>query len=269
MKKLLLIIAPVLVIAFSLTSCDKEPTTTVPTIDTPDVVDTPDNNNGPAPITPTTADGIWGTLVALKMEYSYSSPQIPFPVTTMSELGVAAFYDDDNGKANLVDAGKVMVNSYELEKQTNNSYTLTATTGLTPSSLDLGSSVKWEVAGGSGIPMINYSHTGSFPAYTGTIPSEISKSGGLEIELGSKVTGADSVYIVIVTSKETIIKRYGASPGPSKANIEASELSSLPNVDDNTAYLEVVPFTYKLNTVNGKRFAFVKETAVVSSVNIK
>lgn len=267
MKQLVKILVPVLAITLSVTSCDKEPTTTVPTIDT-STVDTPSSAT-PTPITPSTGNGIWGVMVALKMKYSYSNPQIPFPVETTSELGVASFYDNDNGSGNMVDAGKVSINSNELEKQSNHSYTLTATTGMTPSSLSLGSSVKWEVAGGNGIPAISYTHSGSFPAYSGTVPSEINKSNGLEIDLGSKVSGADSVYVVIVTSGQTIIKRYNASPAPSKATITASELSSLPTVDDNTAYLEVVPFTYKLNTTNGKRFAYIKETAVLSSVNIK
>lgn len=266
MKKLFNLFIPALAITFSVTSCDKDPVTTVPTIDTPKTTPT---GAAPTPVTPQTGDGIWGAMIALKMQFSYSNPQIPMPVTTESQLGVASFYDSDNGKGTLVDAGTVAVNGYDLEKQTNNSYMENATTGLTPSTLDLGSTVKWEVAGGNGIPVINYSHSGGFPEYSGTLPTTITKANGLEIDLGSKVSGADSVYVVIVASSKQIIKAYGANPAPAKATISSSDLSGLPNVDDNTAYLEVVPFTYDITTISSKRFAFIKETAVVTGVNIK
>lgn len=266
MRKLLQIIVPAAAIMISVTSCDKTPTTTVPTIDTPDTTTPP--TTGPTPVTPQTGSGFWGAMIALKMKYSFTNPQLPMPVTTESQIGIASFYDNNNGSGNLVDAGTVAVNSNNLEKQSNNSYTLTATTGLTPSTLNLGSSVKWDVSGGNGIPVISYSHTGTFPDYSGTLPTSISKSSAFEIDLGSKVTGADSVYVVIVTSSKTIIKAFGGNPAPAKATISASDLSGLPTVSDNTAYLEIVPFTYTTSATSGKDFVYIKETAIVSSVNI-
>lgn len=265
MNKFTKIMIPVVAIALGFTSCDKTPTTTTPT----PTIDTPQTNAGPTPVTPNVGNGIWGVMVALEMRYSFNNPQLPVPVTTTSDIGVATFYDSDNGSGNIVDAGKVSVNSNDLEKQTNNSYTLTATTGLTPSSLNLGSNVQWDVAGGSGIPSINYSHSGTFPAFQGSIPTEVNRSAGFEIDLGSDVVGADSVYVVIVTSSKTITKAYTANPAPNKIKIDASELSSLPAIDDNTAYIEVLPFTYKIETLNSKRFVFIKEQAVVVSANIK
>lgn len=266
MNSLTKLMIPVLAIGIGFASCDKGSTTTVPTT----TVDTPKQTTAtPTPVTPNVGSGIWGAMVALKMKYSYTNPQLPTPVVTTSELGVATFYDNNNGSGAIVDAGKVSVNSNELKKETNNSYNITATTGLTPSTLDLGSSVKWSVAGGSGIPAINYTHSGAFPDYSGTVATEIDKSKDLVVDLGSKITGADSVYVVVVTSSKTIIKAFGGNPAPAKATIDAAELGSLPTVSDNTAYLEIVPFTYKVVAQGGKDFAFIKETAVLSSVNIK
>lgn len=268
MKKLLQLLIPAVALMVSVTSCDKNNTTTTPTNPTNPTNPTTPSTSGPTPVTPSTGDGMWGALIAVKMQYSYVVPQLGTPVNVETQIGVASFYDNNNGNGNLVDAGAVSINSNDLKKETNNSYTVTATQGMTPSTLNLSGNVDWKVAGNNGIPSINYTHAGAFPEYSGTLPSTVSKSSDLEVDLGSKVSGADSVYVVLVTQSKTIIKAFGANPAPAKGTIPASELSGLANVSDNTAYLEVVPFTYELNTTSGKRFAYIKETAVVTGVNI-
>lgn len=265
MKNLFKIAIPVLGIMLGVASCDKATTTTTPTTPT---TPTPTTPSAPTPMTPTVGGSYWGVLVALKMQFSYAVTGAPYPVSIDYDMGIANFYNGA-GSSTLVDAGTVSINSNDLEKQTSGSYYLSATTGLTPSTLGLTSGVQWQVAGGNGIPPINYTHTGSFPGYSGTLPSEINRSQDLVIDLGTKVTGADSVYIVIITADKQIIKAFDGNPAPAKATITASELSSLPAVSDNTAYLEVVPFTYKMPTFSGKQFVSIKETAVVASVNIK
>lgn len=265
MKKFTILMVPAIAMAIGFTSCDKTPVEpTIPKIDTPQTT------AAPTPVTPSAGDGMWGAMIALEMKFTINNPQLPVPVTTSTDMGIASFYDNNNGSGNLVDAGTVSINGNDLEKNTNNSYTLTATTGMTPSTLDLGSTVSWKVSGGSGISAITHNHTTSgFPDYTGTTPTEIDRSKDLEVDLGSNVSGADSVYVVIVTTSKTIIKAYGANPAPSKATITASELSGLSAVDDNTAYFEVVPFTYEVSTISGKKYAFIKEAAVVTAVNVK
>ncbi|MBW7913500.1 MAG: hypothetical protein H3C54_07350 [Taibaiella sp.] len=263
MKNLLKTTIPALAIMLGVASCDKTTTTTTPTPTTP----TPTTPTAPTPVTPTVGGNFWGVMVALKMEFSYNVTGAPFPVSLDYDMAVANFYNGA-GSSTVVDAGTVSVNSNNLEKQTNNSYYKSATTGMTPSSLGYSSGVQWQVAGGNGIPSINYTHTGSFPEYSGTLPSEINRSQDLEIDLGSKVTGADSVYVVIITSSKQIIKAYDGNPAPAKATITASELGSLPAVSDNSAYLEVVPFTYAMPIISGKQFVAIKETAAVASVKI-
>lgn len=263
MKNLLKTTIPALVIMLGVASCDKTTTTTTPTPTTP----TPTTPTAPTPVTPTVGGNFWGVMVALKMEFSYNVTGAPFPVSLDYDMAVANFYNGA-GSSTVVDAGTVSVNSNTLEKQTNNSYYKSATTGMTPSSLGYSSGVQWQVAGGNGIPSINYTHTGSFPEYSGTLPSEINRSQDLVIDLGSDVSGADSVYVVIITANKQIIKAYNGNPAPSKATITASELGTLPAVSDNSAYLEIVPFTYKTPTISGKQFVAIKESAVVASVKI-
>ena len=65
------------------------------------------------------------------------------------------------------------------------------------------------------------------------------------------------------------MKSVVGKPAPATVTIKASELSGLPTVTDNTAYLEVVPFTYAYPSISGKGFVFIKETAVVSAVSIQ
>lgn len=262
MKKLLNIAIPALAIMLGVTSCDK-----VDTKPTTPTNPTPSTPAAPTPVTPAVGNNFWGVMVALKMEFSYNMPQLPVPVSVDYEMGVANFYDGA-GSGTIVDAGTVSVNSNDLAKQTNGSYYLNATAGMTPATLNLDNGVQWQVAGSNGIPAINYNHTGSFPDYSGTVPSEIKKSQDLVIDLGSKVSGADSVYVVIVTSAQTIIKAYDGNPAPAQATIAASELGTLPTVTDNSAYLEIVPFTYATPTFGGKQFVAIKETAVLSAVNI-
>lgn len=262
MKKLIQLMVPVALVVFTLSSCDKDTPDPEPTTPT-----TPTTPTGPTPPTPKIAGNYWGLMAAIKMDFSYSNPQLPQPISVVSDIAVATFYSGAGNTGSLEDAGTVSVNSNNLEKQSNNSYTITATTGLTPATLDLGTDVKWDVSGGSNVTSLSYNHKGSFPSYSGTLPTTIDKSQNLELNISSDVMGADSVYVVIATSSKTIIKSYNSAVA--KATIDASELASLPDVSDNTAYIEVVPFTYAIATLNSKDYVFIKETAAVGAVEIK
>lgn len=265
MKNLTKLLVPAFALAVGFTSCDKAPTTTTPTPNPQ-----PQTPSAPTPVTPVVADNPSGVMVALRMSFNYSMPQIPMPISVNSDLGIASFYSSP-GSSTLVDAGGVKVNSYDLKKADNHAYTITATTGLTPSSLDFNSgSVEWKVAGSSSVNSMSYTHTGSFPDFAGELPKEINRSATLEIELGSDVKNADSVYVVIIDKNgKTVMKSYGAKPAPAKATFSSSDLSALSAVTDNAAYVEVVPFTYKIQSNGGKQYVFIKEYAAVTAVNIK
>lgn len=264
MKRFTKMMIPVVALAIGFTSCDK--TTTTPTTTTPTPTPNP-TPTAPTPVTPTPSGNYWGVMVALKMKFSYTMPQLPMPVSLDTDMGIATFYSAA-GSSTLVDAGTVSINGNDLKKETNNSYNITATTGMTPSSLELGNNVQWNVSGGGPISSFYFAHSGNFPNYSGTLPTDISKSKDLEISLGSSVTGADSVYVVIVTSSKQIIKAFDGSPAPAKATISASELGSLPAVSDGSAYIQILPFKYSIQNIATKEYVFIKEQAVVGTVNI-
>lgn len=263
MKKLtLLASAAMLVLA---ASCDKATTTTTPT-PTP----TPTSTT-PTPPSPTpTASDLYGGLVSIKMEYNSQPAGSPIPVTLDMELA-SAFFNVTPGGTTFADAGTVSVNTYNLEKATNNAYTKMAMVGQTPSSLDFGSgsSAKsaWTVGGSGSVAGFSYSHNASFPDYSATLPSSITKSSGISFTFNSgSLTGADSVIVFIASGNTSFTKTYAANAG--SVTISASDLSSLTAVSDNSALLEVCPYKYSFATLNSKKYVFIKEQAVVKNINI-
>ncbi|OSZ82722.1 hypothetical protein CAP35_05520 [Chitinophagaceae bacterium IBVUCB1] len=262
MKKLLLFVASAMIV---FASCDKKTTTTTPT---PTPTPTP---SGPTPPTPTpSGNDISGALISIKMDYSTQPTGSPIPISLISEIGTAVFYTTPGGTT-FADAGTVSVNGTALEKQTNNSYNKLATTGMTPSSLNFGSGSSskssWSVGGAGSVAAFSYDHMGTFPNYSGTLPTSVTKSSGVTLTLNSStVSGADSVYVVIAAGSSSFTKGYSATAG--SITISTSDLSSLPTVSDNTALMQVCPFKYLINTIGGKKYVFIKEQAIVKNINI-
>lgn len=252
MRKALIVMLSV--ITFS--SCSKK-----------DEVTNPNNPNnpsqGPTPYTPTPAN-VNGAFVGIKMRYAYTNSQIPIPVEIESEIAVGAVYQGTSN-SNLIDAGAITMNSHTLEKQSNNSYLKSAFIGQTPSTLGLDNGANWNIGGNGSVSGFSYNHTGSFPSYTGTLPTSVTRSSGLTLSM-SGLSNADSVYVFIAAGNQTVFKGFGGNVN--SVTLTAADLQNLPTVGDNTAYLEVLPVKFSMQTFNGKTYAFIKERAVVASVNI-
>lgn len=208
-----------------------------------------------------------GTLVALRTDFTYNMAQAPVPVTLSIETGVAAFYNTT--PTTLLDAGSVSVNGNGLDKQSNNAYTKTATPGLsTPTDLGFGSGASWNVGGSSSVPAFTYAHTVSFPTYSGTLPTTVTKASGLTVPLSGQLTGADSVYVVVAAGDKMVLKR--ARGNAASVSFSAAELGTLPSTNNATlGFVEVVPFRYTLVTLTNRTYAFVKETAAISTATIQ
>jgi hypothetical protein len=261
MKKIALIAIPAILLMSSITSCDKAKEKVTPTIPK---VDTPKVSSGPTPYSPTMT-GVDGALIAIRMMYKVE--QMGVNVDVASDIATAMFYD--NAGSNMIDGGTVSVNNVNLEKQQNNSYNKMATTGTSPSDLDLDGGASWNVAGNSSnsVPAFSYGFGSNFPSYTETLPTTITKSNGLSFTFNSTtVKNADSVYIAIIANNKQVIKSYAATAG--SVTISTSDLGSLPSVSDKTAYLEVLPIKMIVRSYSGKEYVFIKEQAVVASVNI-
>lgn len=220
-------------------------------------------NNQPNPQTPVVND-VDGALVSLKLNYSFSYPGIP-PVPVEAQIGLATMFNNRNSSS-YVDVGAVSVNSNGLDKQGNNSYMKFATIGQATTDLGFSNGSSWNIAGGNGVTGFSYNHNVAFPSYTGELPTKVTRSSGVSINISSYTSNADSVYVLIAAGNQHVLKHYAASAGT--VTIPASELSSLPVVTNNTGIIEVDPFRYNIQTINGKKYAFIKEYAKVAYVNI-
>lgn len=260
MKKLSLLFAPALAVVLFTTSCDKVKNTTTPTTPT-----TP-TTTSPTPPSPTPSGGvISGAMVSVMMDYKIT--QAGFEVPFNSDIASALFYSTPGGTT-YVDAGTVSVNTYNLDKSANLTYMKMANSGTTPTDLNMETSSAWSVGGSGSVTAFSYTHTGAFPKYTGTVPTSITKSSGLSFTFNtSTISGScDSIIVVVAGGSKSFNKSFAANAGT--VTISASDLSGFPTVTDNTAIIEVCPYKVLLNVIGGKTYAFVKEQAIVRSINI-
>jgi hypothetical protein len=249
MKKTHMTLLAVAVIASAIvTGCAKKATEILPT-----------ENTNTVPSVSFTFNDASGVMVAVKTITLVSAGGYTFP----SELNIPlAVFPTSLGSSTYQDAGTVTFNSKSLKKESNNSYDYTDIAN--PVSYD---QIHWIVSGSSGVPAIDYSNDRPVPAFTGhaTLPTTISKSAGLTVNLGSAVTGADSVYVEVISASnsKTILKRTGGNAA--SVSFSASDLSTL---GSGSGYLEVVPWNLKMEDFSSKNFYFINETAYVVTVTI-
>lgn len=252
MKKFTLL-AAVLLIAAPITfiSCDKdeENTTTDPA-----------NNQTPLPSIP----GVSGVMAAINTSVVQNLPFVG-EQTTFLGLAAAAFPD---ASGNLVSAGTVSVNGVDLSN-TQNTYILTP--GLTnPTGITYGSSVSWEVTGGSGIQAFNHTFAAEVPKIgnlTG-VGAEISQ-GDLTVGIdmnnpGTSLGTLDSIiYMISGPDGNRMITRAGNQRTHTFA---ASDVAA---VGKGQGMVQVVGYRLAIETKNGKQFAFVNEGVFNKQVTIK
>lgn len=197
----------------------------------------------------TFGDG-YGVLAAVK-SVSYTTVAgytVPVEVNT----AVAAFPSTPNSTT-FQDAGSVSINGNALTKSTNNTYVYQNLTN--PLSLNEQS---WSVSGSSTVPEIIYNENRPMPDYIGfeSLPSTISKSGGVTVNLGAAVNNADSIYVIIADyNNGYILKRVGGNSA--SIVFTASDLSALAS---GQGMLQVCPWSYKEEDFNDRKFYFVNET---------
>ncbi len=218
------------------------------------------NTDNPAvPATGTTPsitiNDSYGTLVAVRsVSYTMAGGfTIPVEVNT----AVAAF-PSAPGSATFLDAGTVTINSKALTKQSNNSYVYqNLTSPLNFSTID------WNVSGSGSIPAISYTDNKPIPDYSGyaDLPASLTRSAGLEINLAGKITGADSVYVIIADmNSKYILRRLGG--GASKCSFTPADLGTL---SAGAGMLQVVPWNFEREDYSDKPFYFVIESVYTKS----
>ncbi|MEI7725008.1 MAG: hypothetical protein WCK09_07870 [Bacteroidota bacterium] len=213
------------------------------------VPETPTSSSPSAP-TITLSDG-FGALAAVR-SVSYTTVAgmtIPMEVNT-----AVAVFTTTAGSSTFTDGGTVTLNSKGLTKSTNNAYVYQNL--LDPLSFG---SLAWNVSGSASVPAISYTDDRQIPDYTGfsTLPTTITKTAGVTISLGSAVSNADSIYVVVTDyNNHQILKRLGGNA--SECVIGSSELSSF---TAGQGMVQVCPWNLKSEDISSKKFYFIIESA--------
>ena len=215
-------------------------------------------NSSSAP-TPSFGDAS-GTFAAVTSVSYQTVAGITIPLTVNTAVG-ALF--TSAGSGSYVDGGNVALNSKTLSKQSNNSYVYQNLTDP----LTLGSTNSWNVSGSSSVPAFSYTYNRSMPGYSdyNSLPSMVTRSAGLTISLGSTISNADSVYVVVSGgNNKYVLQRVAGNAG--QCSFSADELSVLSATS--TGLLQVVPWNYKSEDFSDKLYYFVNETAYTKTVTV-
>ncbi len=216
--------------------------------------DNPQNNNS----TFNYADA-FGILVAVK-SVSYTSVggfDVPIELNTGS-----AFFPTDAGASTFADAGTVKLENKELTKMSNNIYLYD--NYLSPLTL---SSIEWSVAGNGSIPAFTKTVDRPLPTFSGysSLPATVSKATGITISLGSAVSAADSVIVIITSSNEQVSKSVvGSSASVTFSSTDLSKLNA-----SSTGSVSVSPYNLSSATISARKYYFVNESTYLKmAVNI-
>ena len=259
-KKFITPVLAFVALSILVVSCKKDEDTT-PTPGTGTGTGTSSGATAPTP----DVGSVDGLLLSLRLDLATETAG--FVVNVATENALATFFTSTGSSSSFEDGGVVKVNTFELEKQTNNSYIKTATTGMTPSDLNFDSDKsEWDVAGAGSVPAFTYNHNSTFPSFTDTLPTTVNRSADFTIDFTGKASGADSIIIMIAKDDKSIVKTFAGTAA--SGTITASEMSILPAVTDKTAILEVVPYNFTTSVQGGKTYAFIKQYALVTYVNL-
>jgi hypothetical protein len=228
------------VVSLMISGCAKKTTTP----------ETPTNTTTTSVPTITISDG-YGVLAAVR-SISYTTVAgytVPLEVNT----AVAAF-PIALGSTTFTEGGTVTLNTKALTKSENNAYVYQNLTD--PLSF---STLNWSVSGSSSVPVISYSEDKPIPDYSGfsSLPTTISKASGVTISLGSAISNADSIYVVVADfNNHRIMKRLAGNAG--ECVIGSSELSTFTT---GQGMVQVCPWNFKSEDFSSKKFYFIIEAA--------
>lgn len=221
------------------------------------------HQNNPTP-TPTPNDNIpmpswsdaYGVLAVTKVKTVQSSISI--------EIGVAAAAIYANlGDTALADAGTVKVESKELTKQANNSYVFTPSQ-TEPTGIAFSNPISWEVSGNGSVTAFTHDLTGAYPS-ADSITSALTFDNNNAYTLTvASVSDADSVLFMVVGASGTPLIKYQSGTATSCTFTQA-EMATIPA---GTGLVQVVPMRITDNTSGGRKYYYVRQTAVSKTVTV-
>lgn len=213
----------------------------------------PSTNQNTVP-TPSFGDG-YGVLAAVQTTTYVTVAGVTIP----TELNTAAAaFPESAGSTKYVDAGEVTLNGKPLTKYDNNTYLYDNL--LSPITFG---TLNWIVTGKGNVPAVNATLSKSMPMFSGfgSLPVTLTKSKGTTINLAGQITGADSVYVLVVDmAGATIVKREAGNT--QSVTFSTTDLKSMAT---GQGMIEIVPWNYSTQTFSSKKFYFVNEAAYVKA----
>jgi len=209
----------------------------------------------PSGYTPTYT-GTFAALVGIKTISTTSTPI--GPMTT--EIGTALAVFSEDGGSNFLTAGTVNVDGNNLSAQSNNSYIFTPSQN-DPTGISFGSTQNW-AGTGAGWPSFNASTSIGFPNVAEISSSDVTMSNGYTLNCGSAIT-ADSIYFSVYGPDGTAMKLVAG--GTSSYTFSASDLSGL---GAGSGFVQIVGINYDAQTIGGRSYYILNETARTKSVDI-
>lgn len=200
--------------------------------------------------------GTFATLVGIKSLSTTSTPIGPID----TEIGTAVAVFSEDGGANFMTAGTVSVDGNNLSAQTNNSYVYTLGQS-NPTGISFGSTQSW-MGSGANWPAFSASTNVGFPSVSTISSSDVTASSGYTLSCSSSIS-ADSIYFSVYGPNGSAMKVVAG--GTSSYTFSSAELSG---VGSGSGFVQVVGINYDPQTVGGRAYYLLNETARTKSVTI-
>ena len=244
-----------LTLGLVLSSCSKDEDPPAPT---PPVDGGGGGSNETPSTTPNFADAD-ASLWAIRAFNTQTTPIGTFDI----EIGTAVAVFSNDNFSSMLSAGTVELNDHALTAQSNNAYVFTPS-AADPMGLDLSSgTITWEVSGSSDFDGFTHTYVNNdFPNPSiGEITSgtTVVRADGYTLVAGA-VNNADSVLFMV---GDVVVTRPG---GTTSHTFSASDLSGLGTGQN---LVQVVPYAFRLQILNGKNVYFGKEMVRSRSVSIQ
>lgn len=190
-----------------------------------------------------------GTLIAVK---SKSNTGI---ITIQIGTAVASFF---NG-GNLTDVGTISVEGTEMTKNSNNSYTATASAS-SPTGISYSLPIEWAVSGANGFSAFTENISRDFPQLSDVNSGgTVDKSDGYTLSTAS-VSNSDSVLFSIGNVHKIL------AGNTNSCTFSSADLASLGN---GTNVASIAPYNFSSKAIGGKKIYFVNESVVQKNVSIQ
>ncbi len=217
---------------------------------------------------------IWGVLTTVTIRGNYSDTNGIRPIYANDATAYFNYLKGD-GNAGSVTVNNYVLDTFPLTKNVPYSLFYMNANQAVSDSLNFMTDNNWIVSGNNNVPAISYNYTGSFPAFYGTLPFQLSSSSDYTIIFDSTNTdGADSVYIAICASETggsgtgRVMATSPVSTHGGSATLPASLIQEFSSSAVIQAYLEIIVYKYTIKTFGNKRYAFVKMNETIQNVTI-